>query len=331
MNTDGPGCHPCQHGGVHPTDQLAARTERALATATEAGRELGLTVERPTVLYDVFSVVVHLAPAPVVVRVPTVLPRTIGGAAADLAAQADQQRRELAVAGWLAKHGHPVVAPSPLVAAEPVRSGGFSMTFWTFVEQLPDAVPGAERAAELTAELHAALRGYPGELPLLWPLDASIPDGFDQLDNRPDLLSPDDLVRARREWAVLEPLVSCRDGFATEFPDASLQPIHGDAPFYNIIVTAEGELSSDFEHATFGPVEWDLAGVTPEGLAAYDKAAVRLGLRPVDHRLLRVMESARAMQLVACLPMAEQLPMLVEGLAPFLGHWRSTPLAGGLG
>ena len=50
----------------------------------------------PRVLYDVFSVVVHLSPAPVVVRVPTVLPRTV---AADPGAQAAQQRRELAVTG----------------------------------------------------------------------------------------------------------------------------------------------------------------------------------------------------------------------------------------
>ncbi|MFG3719500.1 hypothetical protein ACGF8D_17025 [Streptomyces massasporeus] len=34
----------------------------------------GLDVGDARVLYDVFSVVVHLAPSPVVVRVPTVLP-----------------------------------------------------------------------------------------------------------------------------------------------------------------------------------------------------------------------------------------------------------------
>ncbi len=147
---------------MRTADQLAARTGRAIAAATEAGRGLGRTVEAPTVLHDVFSVIVHLAPAPVVVRVPTVLPRTV---AVDPAGQAAQQRRELAVAGWLAGQGHPVVAPSPLVAAQPVRAGGFGMTFWTFVEQLPD--PGTGRGAELAAELHAALRGYPEDLPLL--------------------------------------------------------------------------------------------------------------------------------------------------------------------
>ena len=104
------------------SDELAARTDRAVAAAAGAGRELGLTVTDPRVLYDVFSVVVHLSPAPVVVRVPTVLPRTV---AADPEAQAAQQRSELAVAGWLADRGHPVVAPSPLVAREPVRRDGF--------------------------------------------------------------------------------------------------------------------------------------------------------------------------------------------------------------
>lgn len=86
------------------TVDLAARTNRAVAAAAAVGRDLGLTVTEPRVLYDFFSVVVHLAPAPVVVRVPAVLPRTV---TADPQAQAAQQRRELAVAGWLADRGHP--------------------------------------------------------------------------------------------------------------------------------------------------------------------------------------------------------------------------------
>src|SRR5919108_6622575 len=106
------------------TVELRARKERAAAAATGAGRELGLDVTEPHVLYDAFSVVVHLRPAPVVVRVPTVLPRTV---AADPTTQLAQQRRELDVAAWLAEHGHPVVPPSPLVPREPVRRDGLSM------------------------------------------------------------------------------------------------------------------------------------------------------------------------------------------------------------
>jgi hypothetical protein len=79
-------------------DEARTRRERAVAAAAAAGRALGLTVTDPHVLHDVFSVVVHLRPAPVVARVPTVLPRTV---AADPVTQAAQQRRELAVAGWL--------------------------------------------------------------------------------------------------------------------------------------------------------------------------------------------------------------------------------------
>ena len=73
------------------SDDLAARTDRAVAAAVDAGRGLGLVVTDPRVLYDMFSVVVHLWPAPVVVRVPTVVPRTV---IADPDTQAAQQRRE---------------------------------------------------------------------------------------------------------------------------------------------------------------------------------------------------------------------------------------------
>ncbi len=309
-------------------DQIAARAARAVAAATAAGRDLGLTVTAPLVLYDVFSVVVHLAPSPVVVRVRTVLPYT---AAADPDVQAVQQRHELAVAGWLADRGHPVVAPSPLVPREPVCRDGFSMTFWQFVEQIPDADHFSDRRFEVTAQLHAALRGYPGELPFLGTFVPFVSDGLAQLEHRPDLLDAADLERARREWATLEPMICSRAAFKETFPGAGIQPIHGDAPYYNVIVTAEGELWSDFEEAALGPVEFDLASIGPDGQAAYDKAAVELGLRPLDERLLRVMESARMLQVVACLALVPQLPMLVDGLRPSLEKWRTMAFAGGSG
>jgi len=52
-------------------DDLAARTDRVVAAAAATGRDVGLTVAQPCVLYDVFSVIVHILPAPVVMRVPT--------------------------------------------------------------------------------------------------------------------------------------------------------------------------------------------------------------------------------------------------------------------
>lgn len=216
-------------------DDVRVRQERAVVAAVAASSAHGITATEPRVLHDGFSVVVHLYPAPVVVRVPTVLPRTV---TADPQTQADQQRRELAGTGWLAERGHPVVPPSPLMPAEPVARDGFSMTFWQHVEQVSDEPDGAQ-CIRLAAQLHAAMHDYPGELRFLMPLDAFVPDGLAQLESRPDLLEPADLDRARAEWALLKPLTD-PDGFAAAFPGISAQPVHGDAPTFNLIVTPEG-------------------------------------------------------------------------------------------
>ena len=305
-------------------DEIAARTARAVAAATTAGTELGLRVDEPRVLYDVFSVIVHLAPAPVVVRVPTVLPPSYSQAPDT---QTAQQRSELAVAGWLADRGHPVVPPSPLVPREPVRRDGFSMTFWQLVEQIPDAQPDMLGCIEQTARLHAALRDYDADGLGFWaPFGTYIPEGLTELTRMPDLVSAADLERAQREWAVLAPVLTSRAAFEKAFPGIDVQPIHGDAPYHNMIATPEGELWSDFELVTLGAVESDLAMVGPEGIATYDAAARALALRPVDERVVRITEAAGRLAMIAVLAMAPALPMLVEGLKPMIDSWRATPL-----
>ncbi|WP_245236914.1 phosphotransferase [Streptomyces iakyrus] len=308
-------------------DQMSARTSRALAAAVGAGRDLGLDVAEARVVYDVFSVVVHLAPSPVVVRVPTVLPSY-----ADAGSQAARQRQELAVTGWLADQGHPVIPPSPLVPREPVLRDGFSMTFWQFVELDQSAEPDFVRQAALVADLHLALRSYPGELPFLSAAEPRfVTEGLAALEARPDLLEPADLDRARREWEVLEPVVASRAGFEAVFPGIALQPVHGDAPAANIVSGPAGVLYSDFELTTLGPVEWDLAALGPECEAAYDEAAGRLGLRRLDQDVLRVVNAVGMSRAVACLALAPQLPLLVDALKPAVEQWRSMPFAGGLG
>ncbi|MFR9729825.1 phosphotransferase [Saccharopolyspora sp. MS10] len=306
--------------------QRAERTTRAVAAATAAGRELGLDVREATVLHDVFSVVVHLAPAPVVVRVPTVLPP-----GTDPEVQAARQRIELDVTSWLHARGAPVVAPSPLVPREPVRRDGFSMTCWQHVEADSTAEPDYIGRCRLVADLHRALRDYPGPLPFLDSADPGmITNGLADLERRPDLLAPADLERARREWAALAPLVTSRAGFEAAFPGIELQAIHGDAPAVNILTTPGGELFADFELATLGPVEWDLAFLGAEGEAVYDAAARELGLRPLDERVLRLVNAVGMLRSVACLALAPQLPMLAEAVAPALDQWRGAPFAGGL-
>jgi hypothetical protein len=88
--------------------ELAARTARAVDTAVSTGRELGLNVREAQVLHDAFCVVLRLAPAPVVVRVPVVVMY-----GSDLAALRARQVREIAVADWLAQRGAPIAVSMP--------------------------------------------------------------------------------------------------------------------------------------------------------------------------------------------------------------------------
>ncbi|OBF25061.1 aminoglycoside phosphotransferase [Mycobacterium sp. ACS4331] len=304
-------------------DDLAGRTSRAVAAATAAATDLGLTVESPRVLHDMFSVIVHLAPSPVVARVPTVLPQAYLDAP-DL--QTAQQCAELAVARWLADRGCPVVGPSPLVPREPVPRDGFSITFWGMVEEMPEPELDLVHRASYTARLHAELREYDGSGLGFWtPFGAYIPASLAALEHLPGLVDATDLARAQREWEVLAPVLTDRETFEAAFPGVTVQPIHGDAPYYNMIPTADGLLWSDFEMVCVGAVESDLAMAGPEAVAAYDAAATELGLRHVDQRVLRLTETAGQLASVAVLAMATQLPMLVEAVAPVLDAWRQRP------
>jgi hypothetical protein len=86
----------------------------------------------------------------------------------------------------------------------------------------------------------------------------------------------------------------------------------------------------DFELATFGPVEWDLASFGPDCEAACDYAAQSLGLRQLDERVPRVVNDVGMSRTVAYLAVAPQLPMLAEALKPSIEQWRTMPFAGGL-
>ncbi|MEL3944261.1 MULTISPECIES: aminoglycoside phosphotransferase/kinase family protein [Streptomyces] len=308
--------------------QRADRTSAAVAAAVAAGRGLGLNITEPTVLHDVFSVVVHLAPAPVVARIPTVLPRPD-----DLAALAHRQQDELDVTRWLADQQIPVIAPSPLVPAEPVQRDGFSMTFWPFVEEARYKEPDYVANAESVADLHAALRTYPGRrLEFLSAADPEfIADSLARLDHHPDLIGAAELDRARREWHLLEPLVRTRGAFEARFPGVDVQPIHGDSPPANIFHAVDGDLYADFELVTLGPVEWDLAALGPEHEAAYNRGARRNGTRPLDEEVLAFVNALGMLRVVATLTLVPQLPELVEYLKPAVDHWRAMPFAGGMG
>ncbi|GLU48296.1 phosphotransferase [Nocardiopsis ansamitocini] len=306
--------------------QLADRTSAAVGAAVAAGRELGLTVTDPTVLHDVFSVVVHLAPSPVVARIPTVLPHP-----EDLVALARRQQDELDVTRWLAGQGVPVIAPSPLVPQKPVQRDGFSMTFWPFVQEDRDRKPDYVANAESVADLHAAMRAYPGPLEFLSAADPQfIAESLARLDRHRALIGTAELDRARREWQILEPLVRSRAAFEARFPGVGLQPVHGDSPPANIFSGVDGDLYADFELVTLGPVEWDLAALGSEHESAYNRGARRNGTRPLDEEALGFVNALGMLRVVATLTLVPQLPELMEYLRPAVDQWQTMPFAGGL-
>lgn len=305
---------------------MARRTFAAVDAAVGAGRGLGLTVTDAKVLHDLFSVVVHLAPSPVVVRIPTVLPHYVS-----LDSQARRQQAELDVTRWLADQGTPVIPPSPLVPLEPVQRDGFSMTFWQFVEEGRNGEPDYVTNSEITADLHAAMRAYPGRLSFLSAAEPQfIAEGLALLAKRPDLIGATDLDRARREWQILEPLVCSRTAFEETFPGIDLQPIHGDSPPANIFSGVDGHLYADFELVTLGPVEWDLAALGPDLESAYNRGAQRNGMRTLNENVLSFVNAVGMLRVIAALTLVPQLPQLMDYLKPAVDQWQTMPFAGGM-
>ncbi|WP_226354455.1 phosphotransferase [Pseudonocardia sp. ICBG601] len=308
-----------QDGPVLTDAELAARTDRAVDTAVSAARDHGYRPGTPRVLHDLFSVVVALEPEPVVVRVPTVLPPGL-----DPAAQAAQQRREIAVCRWASDAGHPVVRPAR--PERPVAAGDLSLTFWERLTVVPDGPPDAGASGATVARLHAALRPCPVELDWMHPLDDSVAAMLDALRHDTTHVSPTDCARALREWATILPVLGDEAGCADRFPGTRPQPVHGDSPAYNVLRTPDGPYDADLEHVCVGPVEWDLTFAGPEVVAAYERAADR----PVDAELLALCEAARLVQLVACFAMVPQQPGLGDGMSPLLELWRASEPCGGV-
>ncbi|MEV6282069.1 phosphotransferase [Kribbella sp. NPDC051770] len=302
------------------------RAAQAAETAAAAGRELGLEVTEPTVLYDVFSAVVHLKPSPVVARIPLVLP----GSLLEPEHAGARQQRELEVAQWIYEQGELVVRPSPLVPRRSVQRDGFSVSFWEYVEHDKSTEPDYTQGVVRSAAMHALLAEYPAELPWFAPVTHAVPEALEQLSADTPVLTAADVDRARSEWELLEPLCSTREAWEAAFPGSQVQAIHGDAPYYNIIPTAQGVLWSDFEDANLGPIEWDLAGVPAEYVEVYNKAAAELGRPVLDERAQVAANLARALQLLAVLPLTPQMPGMADALEPLVGHWRAMPFAYGL-
>jgi hypothetical protein len=213
-----------------------------VTAALNAARRHGLPVDRPVVLRDLTNVLVHLAPAPVVARVPITLARL---------RPPGWFAEEMLLAQFLAAEGAPVAPPSGEVDPGPHDQDGFAITFWRWIDHDP-ARADPVAAGRSLRDLHDVLLRYPSELPTC-----------DRLDEVRSLLAELELDELLSFANRLEPL----DG----------RPLHGDAHLANVLWSPEGPLWSDLENACRGPVEYDLACLRYRGLPEAEEAIAAYG------------------------------------------------------
>ena len=254
----------------------AERSRLAVETVSVHARAHGLAVEEPVVLNDLFSLMVHLRPSPVVARIATCMPR--------LRIPIEEWLgREIDVTSYLVRQGAPVVGPSAELPPGPHTVDGLTFSYWTYVQPVPDRTPTAADCAAMLVDLHVALRWYPGKLPLVGSGDIS--RGLELLDRAGGILDEADL-------ALLHATAERLHGFMAS-PADDWQPLHGDAHPGNVIATRTGLLWIDFEDVCRGPIEWDLASIMDAGAAS-------LHHRP-DPDVLAHCRKLRALQIALCL------------------------------
>ncbi|MFI6505743.1 aminoglycoside phosphotransferase family protein [Nonomuraea typhae] len=271
---------------------------QAVAAAVSVARDHGIAVTDPVILKDSYNLRVHLCPARVVARIPTVVslgrPRP-----------AEAMAREVAVVSYLDGLGFPVVPPSDLLPPGPIVRDGVAITFWRHVGHDPQHRLTSADMGRALAELHAALRGFPGDLPALAP---AVEETAHLLGTLATVLNPDELAELR----------AARDALTLTGP---LQPVHGDAHPGNLLMTADGPLWNDFEETHAAPVAWDLAVLLGTSRLDGRKAVLAYGADPDE---LGPFVAARRFQVVLwMLAKATRFPEDMPRARAALGKWRA--------
>ena len=222
---------------------------REVSAALAVAREHGISCDTPVVLRDLTNVLVHLAPAPVVARVPVTLVRLRGK---------EWESRVVELASFLAGEGAPIARPSPELPPGPHVHDRVVVSFWEHVDHDPKRFD-ADAAGRSLCDLHRALAAYDGLLPR-----------FERLDEVERVTS----TLREPDAAVLRDALARLEAGATD--DA--RPLHGDAHLRNVLWAEDGPRWTDLENACVGPIEYDLAAIawrasdgTEEALAAYGR------------------------------------------------------------
>jgi hypothetical protein len=220
-------------------ERIGELTRRGLAAVTRLASRLGLPHDEPVVLSHRGNLLVRLTPAPVVARVATLTGCWRLDPMAWLA-------REVAVAGFVAERGGPVVPPA--ADAGPYWQDGLAISLWQHVVAREETARPADVGRAL-GRLHLAARDCPADLGELHPATDQISDGL--------------TVLARNAVVDAGTLAALRARHVEALADlraAGGEPIvvHGDAHHGNLL-GADGWLWIDLEETGRGPAAWDLA------------------------------------------------------------------------
>ncbi len=234
-------------------EQIGELTRRGLAAVTRLARRLGLPPDEPVILSHRGNLLVQLTPAPIVARVATLTGCWRLDPMAWLA-------REVAVAGFVAERGGPVVPPA--ADAGPYWQDGLAISLWQHVVAR-DEEPGPADVGTALGRLHLAACDCPADLRELYPATDQITDGLTVLE-RNNVIDAWTLAKLRaRHVAALADLRA-----------AGGEPIvlHGDAHHGNLLSVGRW-LWIDLEETGRGPAAWDLATMVryyhaEDGLAA---------------------------------------------------------------
>lgn len=196
----------------------------------------GVRSTDPLALADGANVVVHLRPAPLVAKVAAVT-HLVREPAPWLA-------RELALSGYLAGAGLPVVRASDLLPARVHEHDGAVMTFWQHEPHDPTASVGATQLGRMLRELHVVLRSCSLTLP--------------------ELCTPfEDIGRwlARAGDTAPARMRSAFDRLVTELAGGGGQALHGDPHPGNVLMTARGPCGRIWRTAAPGrsPGTWPVS------------------------------------------------------------------------
>jgi hypothetical protein len=258
----------------------------ALTAVVELARTHGLPTDDLVVLKDGSNLLVHLAPAPVVVRVATFT-------AFIRLDPLPWLQREVALGVHLADVGAAVVGPSSLLPPGPHAVGEWWLTAWRHVTHDPSAVADPVDVLAALDELRPALASFSGTLPAYVPASIDL-DAALACCGRWSLLPAGEIEAARAR----------RDGLLEAVADLPRQAQHGDAHPRNVLVTSAGIVWNDFEDCCSASPLWDLATLArrdPSGRVravavdrfGADAAEAMLALRDLQAGVWTTLHAAR--------------------------------------